>query len=913
MRRQMGWLWWLVASVAVADVVAPDFSDRSYRALTLDNQLKVLLISDPTSDRAAASMDVAVGSNHDPQEYPGLAHFLEHMLFLGTDLFPEAGEYQQYISASGGSHNAFTAPENTNYFFDVQPNALPGALDRFSRFFVAPRFDPTYVRREVNAVHSEYQSKLQNEGNRSFAVTKEGLNPAHPFQGFHSGNLETLDQLGLVEAVTTFYQAMYSADRMALAVLSSDSLDTLESLVRDRFSNITNNQLGPIRTLEPLLDRTMLPLEVRSQPIGTSRRLSLLWPVPASEAHQGSKPMTYLGHLIGHEGPGSLFDILKSKGWINGLSAGPSLAMRDSELFGMSVSITEEGYRQRDAIIEALFAQLHQIEREGIAPWRFTELQQVTEANFRFAEDASAQGTVTTLSEAMQTTPIRELWTRDRLLTRFDPDLVMDYLSWLTPENLYLRVTAPEALTDQVTQYYPTPFGKERIQDNRLQAWQRARHGEAPTIGQLPAPNPFIATTFTRLVPSDRPEGVVIPTRVIEQPGIVAYALSETRFGQPRSDLYIRLRTPLASQDADSKVMADLLADYLNDRLSAMTYDAAIAGASLGVQSTQSGFTLQASGYHDGVMRLVPNVLETLPPPLIDAGTFARLKARQLDRLSAYDKQRPVNRLLSELTVTLMPREFLEADRLAAIVALDRETFHEYQKAVFTGLVAEAFLHAPLTLAESTGSLKRLIAKLPIDPDGAGIELSTGLWPEGAQTEFRYNHPDHASVLAFVIDDDSASARLKAQLLANLIEAPFYTQLRTEKQLGYLTFAMAFPVLNRPILAGAVQSPNVEATVLAAEIKGFFRGFRETLAQLDPETFNRAKAVLKEELESPWQTQSDLSSALWGTIGLRRSFDERTQRLAELDALSRNDLLVFYDALLSQGGLTLVASPTQSP
>ena len=62
MRRQMGWLWWLVASVAVADVVAPDFSDRSYRALTLDNQLKVLLISDPTSDRAAASMDVAVGS-----------------------------------------------------------------------------------------------------------------------------------------------------------------------------------------------------------------------------------------------------------------------------------------------------------------------------------------------------------------------------------------------------------------------------------------------------------------------------------------------------------------------------------------------------------------------------------------------------------------------------------------------------------------------------------------------------------------------------------------------------------------------------------------------------------------------------------------------------------------------------------
>jgi secreted Zn-dependent insulinase-like peptidase len=131
--------------------------------------------------------------------------------------------------------------------------------------------------------------------------------------------------------------------------------------------------------------------------------------------------------------------------------------------------------------------------------------------------------------------------------------------------------------------------------------------------------------------------------------------------------------------------------------------------------------------------------------------------------------------------------------------------------------------------------------------------------------------------------------------------------------LGYLTFAMAFPVLNRPILAGAVQSPNIEAPALAREINEFFSGFRETLADLDLETFNRAKAVLKEDLEAPWQTQSELSSALWGTIGLRRAFDERTQRLAELEALSRDDLLAFYDALLSQGGVTLIASPTQSP
>ena len=70
---------------------------REYRALVLENGLQVILVSDPESDKAAASMDIDAGSNSDPAAFEGLAHFLEHMLFLGTAKFPESGEYQEYI------------------------------------------------------------------------------------------------------------------------------------------------------------------------------------------------------------------------------------------------------------------------------------------------------------------------------------------------------------------------------------------------------------------------------------------------------------------------------------------------------------------------------------------------------------------------------------------------------------------------------------------------------------------------------------------------------------------------------------------------------------------------------------------------------------------------------------------------
>ena len=71
---------------------------REYRSLELDNGLKVILVSDKEADKAAASLAVSVGSGDDPQGRQGLAHFLEHMLFLGTEPFPDSGCTMPYGS-----------------------------------------------------------------------------------------------------------------------------------------------------------------------------------------------------------------------------------------------------------------------------------------------------------------------------------------------------------------------------------------------------------------------------------------------------------------------------------------------------------------------------------------------------------------------------------------------------------------------------------------------------------------------------------------------------------------------------------------------------------------------------------------------------------------------------------------------
>lgn len=72
---------------------------KNYRGLILrENGMKVMLVSDPTAERAAVCMAVEVGHMNDLLDIPGLAHLLEHVLFLGSEKYPNDGEFRKFIS-----------------------------------------------------------------------------------------------------------------------------------------------------------------------------------------------------------------------------------------------------------------------------------------------------------------------------------------------------------------------------------------------------------------------------------------------------------------------------------------------------------------------------------------------------------------------------------------------------------------------------------------------------------------------------------------------------------------------------------------------------------------------------------------------------------------------------------------------
>lgn len=194
----------------------------------LDNGLRVELISDPQATRAAALMQVDVGSHHEPDAWPGLAHLLEHLLFAGSQAFQEDQRLMAWLSARGGRLNATTLGSSTAYFFECAPEQLSQALPRLTDMLVAPLLSATAIRQEVATLDAEYRLLADHQDTLCDAALSAVFD-SHPWQRFQTGNAAGFgnDHIALRAALQQFHQRYYHADTLTLRVQGPQSIEAL--------------------------------------------------------------------------------------------------------------------------------------------------------------------------------------------------------------------------------------------------------------------------------------------------------------------------------------------------------------------------------------------------------------------------------------------------------------------------------------------------------------------------------------------------------------------------------------------------------------------------------------------------------------------------------------------------------------
>ncbi|CAM9829745.1 unnamed protein product, partial [Ectocarpus sp. 4 AP-2014] len=425
-------------------IIKPDRDTRQYRYLVLPNELEVVLVSDPYTEQAAASMFIRAGHMQDPPELAGMAHFHEHMLFLGTEKYPEEGEFENFLTQHGGSSNAYTATESTNYYFDVKSSHLRGATDRFAQFFRTPLFAESAIEREMQAVDSEHSNNKNEDTWRIYQVLKATANPSHAFSKFGSGNYETLrprpeEGVDTRASLIDFHETYYSADAMKLSILGNEDLDTLEAWVRDAFSGVRNTKppavpdYGPF----PAFGAAELGRRVTVIPLKETRQLALSWPLPPTKVHKRSKPTVYVSHLLGYEGEGGLHKLLHGRGWVSSLSAGSMVTGTDFQLFRLSLSLTEEGERHTDEIIELCHRFIALLRSEPPQKRIRDDLAAMREIGFRFLENGGPSRAVQSIATTLGQEDVvpAEVLSGAFTVLEWDPAAITDVVNRLTPRN----------------------------------------------------------------------------------------------------------------------------------------------------------------------------------------------------------------------------------------------------------------------------------------------------------------------------------------------------------------------------------------------------------------------------------------------------------------------------------------------
>jgi len=830
-----------------------------------------------------------VGSKDNPPDRRGLAHFLEHMLFLGTDRYPEPGEYQQFISDHGGQHNAYTADDNTNYFFDIDPGELEPALDRFSRFFVAPLLNEEYVAREKNAVDSEYRAYIRNEYRRMVDVVSQVANPDNPYLQFDVGNLASLSGDNLRDDVLGFYQEHYSANLMTLVVLGREDLDQLGRWVEDKFSPVPNRRFEERPTTEPLFRAGTLPLRLDIRPDKDIRELGLSFPLPDLTGYRYDKPMQYVGDVLGHEGEGSLYQFLREQGWAEALSAGMQLDYLGGAMFGVNVSLTPEGVKHVDDIIGYVFHTLALLRDGGITERRFRELQNIARLHFDFQQATDEVHYVRQLAVQLGDYEPADALIGPYLLRDYRPDVIASLLDQLVPGNMLVTLTAPEVETNLVTDLYRVEYAKQPVSVQMREQWTSATTDRI----YLPLPNVFLPESTDRVAAAAPGAPRLLETR---REVALWYGQSDL-FELPRGTITVSLETPLAMRSARDAALNALFVALVSERLNPKVYPANLVDLNSAVIPSRRGVTVSISGLSDKQGELLGLVLDELVVEEFSPARFAILREQLVRGWRNAEREPPYQVLMQEQQHLLYVPWYSPAALADAAEMLAPADLAEFLREFHAGVNVVAMVYGNFTEADARSVADVIRDRFPRAAGDVDMGIGVVQLPSGKHywRQLDLPHEDTAVVHYFQGASDSNRDRVLMGLTAQVLRPGYFNDLRTEQQFGYVVYASPMVLERTPGLVLVVQSPGRSADDIVSASWHFLQNSGDAIMAMTPAQFDQHRATLIELLTEPPRNIDEQAARFWDQLQQGYTgFDRNDQLVAALQALRLDEWQQFY-------------------
>ncbi|TDF39692.1 hypothetical protein EYS14_09305 [Alteromonadaceae bacterium M269] len=881
---------------------------RTYAAFTLDNQMEVIVVSDPNLVNASAALSVGVGAFQDPIEQQGLAHYLEHMIFMGSEAHPEPNALRKFVEANGGGTNATTQAETTNYFFSVNADVFEGALDRLSASIKAPIFNPEMTNKEINAVHAEWQRLYQTDSFLLQQVVSSTVAPKHPTSKFAIGNKDSLsDKLGSQPhtELQDFYHRYYSANIMKLVLVGNQPLRELKSLAKTYFGTIKNKNIQRPKVTAKALTEKELEKHIFVKAEGADNFLLMEFPISSEVISWKNKTDQYLTYLLSSEENGTLVNQLKEDELI-----GRASYVVLPRGFGSSGSVIityrlkTKGKKNQDKIIAATFDYINLLKEKGISANYSDELKRIFSRNEESFQTPDGLNLALGLVGAMFDIPVQDILRSGNYFNGVDRESVLTVLNSLSIDNMRLWHVSNTEEAKQPVAYADGFYRIESFGEDEQKKWL----GRSDLALNLPVFQSRKERDDVLLATGEE-ESFSYPAEVYIEKGAKARLMHSQHFDKKDGVVIVKLRTKHTTQSAFNHVNSYFVHGFFQEQLTQLVQRTA---RNLGVEvfATSDGYAntiIQLAGKTDSHVRLIKEIVEEFVDLDIDEDgvegginnyrkTFGQIDKGQLaSQLNYYAIEQ----------IKQAPNLFKTQERLDVLSRVDVKSVKAMHQAIRETAFVDVFAfggYSSEQVTEMASQVRQMIGPAMSDSNGrfesdfnpkAGTSISKKVEVELDDVAFRDT---------YIYPEKSQKVSVQLSLLNQLFATPFFTTLRTNKQLGYAVSSVAEEAHGYPAFTLVVESNNTDLVELKIHMLGFLDGFFTLLKKLESERLEETKNSLVALIEQkPANVFIEAGRYINDWEANKHNYDTPEKVVELIKQVTKEDLVNLYQEMFLDG------------
>lgn len=885
------------------NIVKPRNDNCNYYTFQLNNKLNVFIVEDSETDFGAVSMLVKVGYEKDT--ISGIAHFLEHMLFNGTEKYPEEKYFMDYISKKNGESNAFTAHDHTCYYYTIQPDCLLESLDIFGNFFISPLLNKDCVSREKDAVNSEHQKNILSDSWRLQEIIKNAFVDSHPIKKFGTGSAKTLDVENIDLIVRSFYESNYSSDLMTLFVITKNNYEQVKTLIVDVFSKVKLVSKHDNILYNKIFD---CPKIIKVNPIKKMEKISISWDIESFHCVPLQSPINFLSHLLGHEGLNTIHNLLTNNGLVTRLISGKNIQSNGKCIFSIDMMLTPLGYDNIQNIVYTIMKYIDIIKNkinDSILESLYNEKITLDAFNFKYMKKSCPENKLMGFCELVNDFKfdLKDILMIPYASENFVPNVknnLLSVLNTMTLSNAVVMLVSEKF--NNLTMSDPDYGTKYELLNEQIQL-----DNVNIDISKLDLPPINNYVSIEDEICELQTSGTSTP--IINKMGGTLYWLPTTIFKTPDVVVTARIDLPLANLDKMTHIKSVMYFSSILGEINPEKYMCEMAGYHVNIFLDTGKLYVSVSGNHGKIKNVCDFLISALLGKKFGEKIFniTKYNIQMNDSNCIYNS--PYSRLPDIFQKQICPKFYNNLDRLSVIDTITQDDVKQFiveliEISSVTVLVTGNCNYE--SAVEICKSFNNLSPKIIYSPNFLLHELCNSIMEKDKiLINISENKLEKNSAMGFYVyvskfgRDKNLFERCCLNIVDKLISTEYFNALRTVEKFGY--------VVNSSIQTyGDHKCPfkyyvftvqthkTVEETI--NRTKQFIDDFSKILENITNNEIYELINSLISELEAPFNNIDEMTSFIFAyeieTEYL--SFNFRNDMINMYKTIKKKNILNFY-------------------